>query len=491
MNGIRLSRQKHGAIYILCVTLLMAALGYLLFARLGEMYITDYDEARHGVNAYEMIRNDDYLVTTYQGEPDYWNLKPPLSFWLIALSYRLFGYNAFALRFFSAFSGLLAAAAVAAWCAKRFGRWAAPLALVFFTANSLLFGLHFVRFGDADAQYQLFFTLAALSALMCDRDIRWIYLSGLFFGLAFLEKGLHAANIPIVCFLILLFTGQLKKLTWKRIAVLIVAGSLFIAPWAAARFARDGFQFIGKMFSTDVAARVGSVADPADASVPALQYYINAVFQSPTMLICLGLCLVSLGLLTIHRRALSVPQRNAVIGCTVWLIVPILTYSLANVKYCWYVYSSLMALPALTAALVCSTVSQVGVAKVRAGVLCAALSACVFFTGQNVSAVSSIVFHHTIQGFLKEDLNRDLDTGVHAYIQYNEGNRTDWMPGAVLTALFYGDTICLNGGADAYLADDSSAILYVCKENNQAVVNQLQQQEAVRNEDYYVIAFEK
>ena len=75
--------------------------------------ILDYDESRHGINAYEMIRNQDYVVSTYQGEPDYWNLKPPLSFWLIAVGYRMFGYNALGLRFFSALASLLVSAALA------------------------------------------------------------------------------------------------------------------------------------------------------------------------------------------------------------------------------------------------------------------------------------------------------------------------------------------------------------------------------------------
>lgn len=53
--------------------------GFLLFTNLGETGISDCDEARHGINAYEMMQSGDYVVTTYRGEPDYWNLKPPLT----------------------------------------------------------------------------------------------------------------------------------------------------------------------------------------------------------------------------------------------------------------------------------------------------------------------------------------------------------------------------------------------------------------------------
>ena len=167
MTVRRRNLRKADVAFFAIFTLLLAALVYLFFGHLGDRAIESYDEARHGVNAYEMIRNNDYLVQTYQGQTDDWNLKPPLSFWLIALAYRLFGYNAFALRFFSALSGLLTALAVALWSWKRCGRWSTVLTLCVFAANQVLFGLHFARYGDADAEYQLFFTLAVLSALSC------------------------------------------------------------------------------------------------------------------------------------------------------------------------------------------------------------------------------------------------------------------------------------------------------------------------------------
>ena len=44
---------------------------FCLFFRLDAPKVVDYDEARHGINAYEMIQNDDYLVHTYEGELDY------------------------------------------------------------------------------------------------------------------------------------------------------------------------------------------------------------------------------------------------------------------------------------------------------------------------------------------------------------------------------------------------------------------------------------
>ena len=110
-----------------CWLALLTAGGFLLFTNLGETGISDCDEARHGINAYEMMQSGDYVVTTYRGEPDYWNLKPPLTDYCIMLGYRLFGYNALGLRFYSALSMMLTMIVLALWTRRRYGRIASLL----------------------------------------------------------------------------------------------------------------------------------------------------------------------------------------------------------------------------------------------------------------------------------------------------------------------------------------------------------------------------
>lgn len=98
-----LCAAAYGAVLIA----LLASAGFLLFANLESAWVEMYDELRHAVNAYEMVVNDDYLVNTYFGETDYFNLKPPLSMWAIALSFKLFGFTLEAVRLPSALASLL------------------------------------------------------------------------------------------------------------------------------------------------------------------------------------------------------------------------------------------------------------------------------------------------------------------------------------------------------------------------------------------------
>ena len=488
MNLKRISGAGRGVGFWLLTAVL---LGYLLFGNLGEMFITDYDEARHGVNAYEMIRSGDYLVSTYQGQPDYWNLKPPLSYWLIALAYRLFGFNAFALRFFSALAMLVAVGAAALWAGHNFSRWLVPLLLLWCAANPGLYGLHFARFGDADAQYQLFFTLAMLCLLSSELDFRWLYGSAVCFGLAFLEKSLHALNIPLICLVALVVTGRIRQLTWKRLGLLLLAALAVIGPWAVARYSRDGMAFFSHMFATDAVARVGSIADPADRALPAGLYYWVKFARNPAMLTCLVFCVFCGVVVFFGRCGMPPASLRAAVTCALWALLPYGFYIASNVRYTWYVYSVFLALPMLACILCASAWRAKRLRGVLVGGLCVTLACLAVFAGQNVAQVAGTRFEGTVQTFLRENLDRELDEGRHAYIQYNEDQRAEWMPADMLTALYCGDTICLDGGVEAFEADDESAILFVTKEQNGDAVQRLQEQEVVRNEDYYLIAFEK
>ncbi len=137
--------------YWLGFLLLLTGAGFLLFSRLGDFVICECDEARHGANAYEMLQSGNYVVSTYEGEVDYFNLKPPLSFYGIMLGYRLFGFTALGLRFYSALSMFLCIAIVALWLKRRCGSIASLGSLLFFIGCFAIYGRHFARFGDVAA----------------------------------------------------------------------------------------------------------------------------------------------------------------------------------------------------------------------------------------------------------------------------------------------------------------------------------------------------
>ncbi len=478
----------------LVLALLLCAAVYLLFANLGEMAIADYDEARHGVNAYEMIRNDEYIVHTYGGETDYWNLKPPASFWSVVLGYRLFGYNALGLRFFSALASLVSMALVAVWCARRYGVWAAVMALCAYVCNHGMYVNHFSRFGDADALYQLFFTIAMLCMLNGRKRFGWFYGSAFAFALAFLTKASHALNIGLICALYVLCTGKLPQLKPLRILGLLACALLPIGLWAAARYAKDGTAFFEGMFLTDVVDRLGSTAH-MDNKTP-LALYLEAFWSRPSLVVALIVCaLCALACVLLHIR-LSDDSKDALIGTLLWLVVPIVFYTVTKTKFIWYVYSGFAAICVLTAILVHAVIASGHLKGIRTAVLALAFAAMCVFGWQNVQRISTITQEDTYQLVMQEMLDRDMDEGTHIYIQYNAEvqnvwNPMEWMQADRLTAMLYGDTVCMDGGVEAFLADEDYAILVIGQSGNQDWINTLYEECYFRTEEGSVMIVDK
>ncbi len=90
-------------IIVLLVSLL------LLFTNLGGWGLWSPDEPRYAEVAREMVVTGDYLVPHLNGEV--YTKKPPLLFWLDALSYKLFGVKEWAARLPVALMGLITALA--------------------------------------------------------------------------------------------------------------------------------------------------------------------------------------------------------------------------------------------------------------------------------------------------------------------------------------------------------------------------------------------
>jgi len=91
--------------YGIIILLLLISAG-VIFNNLGSSNFFDWDESRHGENSLEILKTNDWIVLKYGGQPDFYNVKPPLGAWLIAFSFSIFGVDEFALRFWSAIFGV-------------------------------------------------------------------------------------------------------------------------------------------------------------------------------------------------------------------------------------------------------------------------------------------------------------------------------------------------------------------------------------------------
>src|SRR6266540_4227097 len=98
-----LAREELPELRTLLLLTLFFGPAYFLF--LGSAPLIEPDEARYAEIAREMLERGDF-ITPHLNYVKYFE-KPPLHYWLTALSFTVFGQNEFAARLPSALAGLL------------------------------------------------------------------------------------------------------------------------------------------------------------------------------------------------------------------------------------------------------------------------------------------------------------------------------------------------------------------------------------------------
>lgn len=462
-NTVRRRSWTGRICYAVLLLVLLGAAAVILFANLESAWVEMYDELRHAVNAYEMVVNEDYLVNTYFGDTDYFNLKPPLSMWAIALSYRLVGFTLTAVRLPSAIASFLMLVVGAVWLGRRQGFIASLVYVGAMTSFEVLIAGHYARNGDPDALYQLFFTIAMLCMLNSGRSFRWFYGSAVCFSLAFLTKSWHALCIPVICLLFLVCERRIRELTWKRVVLLFAVAVLPVLPWVVARYLYDGWAFLASGVTVDVAQRMASASDAGPLM------YFEYLLSDPAFVIALALCLAAALGLVLSRTNLSPEARSATIGCLLWLLVPPVLFSFSGFKKYWYVFSSYTALAVLLGVLLASLMAdghRSGIRRTGMALLVFTAVLCTAGIWRNIETVTTATNTHHYQAAIMELLDREGYAGAHMYIQYNENNAdgsplTDWADEDRFMAELYGDVICLPGGKEAFEEDEEYALIMV------------------------------
>ncbi|MCS7077994.1 MAG: glycosyltransferase family 39 protein [Bacteroidia bacterium] len=172
--------------------------------------LNPFDEARYGVNAMEMMKNGDYLNLYYAGKPDDWVFRPPLWIWCIILSYKVFGYNLFALRFPAAICILGFFYFTYRWVRLYKDEYFALFVVALLAINKGITGFHVSRTGDMDA------------ALLLGLSIFLFYFSLFYTRSLKLKYALLAAVGLLIAFYtkttasVLYLPGVILFLAWER-----------------------------------------------------------------------------------------------------------------------------------------------------------------------------------------------------------------------------------------------------------------------------------
>ena len=187
-------------------------------------------------------------------------------------------------------------------------------------------------------------------------------------------------------------------------------------------------------------------------------YYFYRLATNPTVVVAGLLFAVGLGM-KLSKVNRPTPEQT---GLMLWMAVPVIVFSFSSFKLHHYIFTSMTGM-AVAAGWTASFLWQ----GARRGLLLTLTLVCAagLLVQQMVSNVQMIRSESdwgSYQEALVDMLDRDIDSGVTVYIQYND-SRSTWSQAHVLCAEMAGDVICKNGGVEAFEQEEEDALLVVDK----------------------------
>jgi hypothetical protein len=199
------------------------------------------------------VSQGNWLSLTYNGQ-SYFS-KPPLRFWISALTFRAFGVNEWTVRIVSAIFGLLTVLMLYLLGRRTYGERAAFLgALILLTSHQFLYN-HCVRTGETDSMLIFFWTVGLLLLQLAveSRNRNLLFLAAASIGLCGMVK--HLGFVPIV--LSIAITWALLSGAWRSFSgsswTLSVGITLAVAlPWHLYQWMKNGMVFVRAYFLGEI-----------------------------------------------------------------------------------------------------------------------------------------------------------------------------------------------------------------------------------------------
>lgn len=224
---------------IIAFTLFLILSAYVSFYGLNNLPAINGDEARYLAITQNIINTGDYLSLKLPDGSNYFR-KPPLQFWLMAISAQIFGDKIYSFRIPSAlFSFLLfLLTAVITYKITSGAIYSLIPALLLIGNYSFVFD-RCARAGTMDAGIIFLFNVATYFLLFSKRNI-WLKF-GIISGMATMLKGGWGLIIPLI-----LFLDPSKNIIGRLIEVIksYLLSAIIFLPWHIYMFYRFGREFL-------------------------------------------------------------------------------------------------------------------------------------------------------------------------------------------------------------------------------------------------------
>jgi 4-amino-4-deoxy-L-arabinose transferase-like glycosyltransferase len=305
--------------------LLLAVTAALLLFRLGKVPLLGPDEPRYARVAVEMHRSGDWVTPTLQGKP--WLEKPALYYWLAGAAFAALGENETAARLPSVGAALLLVGVTALLGARIFGR-AAGLHAGFILATALLP----FAYGRAAAMDMLLAATVTVGIGLL--ALRLLGIAGplavpaasAFLGLATLAKGPIGLLLPGLVVAVYLAVRRESRwlpelFSWRSILAFLVVA----APWYFAISLAQGRAFVDVFLLNHNLERFTSTIHNHPGPI---YYYVPILLAG--LFPWTGLALPAL-------TGLAPKASRADLFVLLWLVLPLVFFSLAGAKLPGYI----------------------------------------------------------------------------------------------------------------------------------------------------------
>lgn len=327
---------------LILLVLLLAAM-VVMYWRLGEGSLSDYDEADYAQSAREMLWWNDLNTPRWNGM-EFFD-KPPLNMWLTALAFKFVGVNEFGARVVSATAGVLVILLVYAIGRSLFGGRAIALgaAILLLTVSNNLYShgynlVSLARVGQLDMMLILWMCLAVWLAWQSERDPRALIWMGIPLGMGLMTKSVAGLMAYGIVGLYLLCCGQRA---WKRKETLLglLVSVLVAAPWHIGQLLIWGRHFWNSyMVSLTVGYVTGNQGHTRD-----MLFYLRSIRNGFPLLYPVVALAVAYGAYRVLRCR---DRASLLLLC--WIAVPFALYNVGRSKIGWYMIPIYPALALLT-----------------------------------------------------------------------------------------------------------------------------------------------
>ncbi|MCX6546219.1 MAG: glycosyltransferase family 39 protein [Acidobacteria bacterium] len=341
----------------LALILLIAAaiLPYVL--NLGATSIIDANEAFYTETPREMIEAGDYVNPTFNYEPRL--NKPPLSYWAVAASYRIFGVSLTAARVPIAAGALVILAA-----AFVLGRLACSTSAGLVAALTLAATPRFLLFSRRiiiDVYTAMFLGLTLLFFVLAEsqpqRRRRWLLAMYVATGLGVITKGPIAIALPALVFLVYLITSRrLMTITRMMLPTGVAVVSLIVVPYYALLYSQHGWDAIATFLMRENLARYAEgVGAPSRGPLFYLPVLFADLYFPWSLLLPAGFALVPWRRLWRARSdhpgdggvTLPIGQETVRLLLGLWIVVIVAFFSLSKAQQDLYILPCVVAAAAL------------------------------------------------------------------------------------------------------------------------------------------------